>query len=98
MVDDYKAKQQQITDQEASIKKILDAARVRVGEVLSKDTERYLTASQAVIGGQSPNPETLDQETLTRWTNYLKSTRERTPVPERASDQGRRNSLLSSMD
>jgi len=79
VVDDYKAKQQQITDQEASIKKILDAARVRVGELLSKDTERYLTASEAAIGGQSPNPETLDQETLTRWTNYLKSTEKEHP-------------------
>jgi cytochrome c553 len=79
VVEDYKGKQQKITDQEAAIKKILDAARVRVGELLAKDTERYLRTSQALAGGETPNSEALDPETLARWVNYLKAPQKEHP-------------------
>ncbi|MEO8126012.1 MAG: PSD1 and planctomycete cytochrome C domain-containing protein [Bryobacteraceae bacterium] len=72
VVDDYKAKQAKITEQEESIKKVLDAARVRVGELLAKDTAGYLTASRK---GKAA-AEGLDQETLTRWTSYMKTPKE----------------------
>jgi len=73
VVEDYKAKQQKVADQEAAIKKVLDAARVRVGELLAKDTERYLRASQPPADDPASNSSALDPETLARWVAYMKA-------------------------
>ena len=78
VVDDFKAKQQKITDQEAAIKKVLDAARLRVSELLAKDTERYLRAAQSPSANKADS-EGLDGETLTRWMAYLKGPQKEHP-------------------
>lgn len=79
IVEEYKAKKQKITDQEAAIKKLLDAARIRVGEQLANDTERYLRAAQSTAGGQTPHPEALDTETLARWGAYIQAPQKEHP-------------------
>ena len=85
VVEDFKAKQQKITDQEAAIKKVLEAARLRVGELLAKSTEGYVRAAQALAAGRETNVEAvadrekLDHESFTRWVAYLKAPQKEHP-------------------
>ncbi len=70
-VRDYKARKERIEEQEKALNEFLDKQAAALSEILAARTTRYLDAVRR--GGKD---ESLDAETLERWTKYLAKERE----------------------
>lgn len=70
-VKEFKAKKEKIEEKEKELSEYLDRQALQLGEILAAQTARYLGAARR--GGKD---ETLDAETLERWTKYLAKERE----------------------
>jgi len=85
VVDQYKAKKQKITDQEAAIKKALESVRERIADALAQNTEAYVRTAKDLATGQvhdaamEAGDAGLDPDVLAKWTAYLKSSQREHP-------------------
>jgi mono/diheme cytochrome c family protein len=64
----FQKHKKQVDDQEAAIKEFLNTQATQLSEILAAKTARYLEAAEKGVASE----EGLDQETLERWTKYLK--------------------------
>ena len=71
----FQKHKKQVDDQEAAIKEFLNTQATQLSEILAAKTARYLTAAEKGV----TNEEGLDQETLERWTKYLKKPQKEHP-------------------
>lgn len=87
-VEAFKAKEKKVKDLESRIQQFLHAQATQLAEILAAQSPAYLIAARKVLGPESRDVgevalETkLDQETLARWTRYLKAV----PVDNRYLD------------
>ena len=70
-VKDYQARKERIEEKEKELNEFLDKQAQALSEILAAQTTRYLEAARR--GGQNNS---LDAETLERWTKYLAKERE----------------------
>ncbi len=70
-VKDFKARKEKIEEKEKELNEFLDKQAVALSEILAAQTTRYLEAARR--GGKD---DSLDAESLDRWTKYLAKERE----------------------
>jgi hypothetical protein len=68
VVSAFQKHKKQVDDQEAAVNEFLKQQATQLSEILAAKTARYLKAAEKGVTSE----EGLDQETLERWTKYLK--------------------------
>ena len=80
-VNEHKARQKIVQEQEARIRDFLYAQASQLAEILADESPRYLLAARKVLGPekmtthQAAEMGRLDRETLDRWVRYLQAGR-----------------------
>ncbi|MGH9721743.1 MAG: PSD1 and planctomycete cytochrome C domain-containing protein [Bryobacteraceae bacterium] len=83
VVEAWDRKKKEVDEQEAAIKKFLDAQATQLSEILAAKTSQYLRAAN-----DQGTEEGLDKETLDKWKAYLKRPQREHPyLPSKDADQ-----------
>ncbi len=78
-VEEYKAKEKHVKDEEALLKSFSDSQSLGLAEMMAHKTSRYMMAAWLSLGPPKADPaktaagQKLDKETLERWISYLRA-------------------------
>jgi hypothetical protein len=72
-VERYEAQKKKVDAQKELIDEFVTVQQKQLVDTLARHTARYMVAAWKVQQGQTPDKAKLDEETLQRWVEYLKS-------------------------
>ncbi|PYV86551.1 MAG: hypothetical protein DMG05_19415 [Acidobacteria bacterium] len=77
VVADFQKHKKRVEEQESAIKEFLETQSMQLAEIFAAKASRYMLAARNILSGPKQGvvvvaqQESLDQETLDRWTKYL---------------------------